>query len=98
MKLTIFSRLVIGFFAIFMLAMTVSVYAIIQLRKLEIETQAIILKDSRLTTYEKKLADLLLSQMRYEKKFIITGDDELYALFSASDVEFHRQLDILRSV
>lgn len=98
MKLTIFARLVIGFFAIFILAMAVSVYAIIQLRKLEIETQAIILKDSRLTTYEKKLTDLLLSQLRYEKKFIITKDDELYKQFVSAEDEFYRQLDEIRTI
>ncbi len=98
MKLTIFSRLVIGFLAIFILAMAVSVYSIIQLRKLEIDTQAIILKDSRHATYQKKLTDLLLSQMRYEKKFIITRDNELYARFLTTKEEFHNQLDDIRTI
>jgi len=97
MKLTIFSRLVIGFLAIFILAMAVSIYPILQLRKLERDTQAIILKDSRLTTYEKKLTDLLLSQMRNEKKFIISRDDELYTLFLSVEEEFYRQLDEIKS-
>ncbi len=98
MKLTIFSRLVIGFLAIFILAMAVSVYAINQLSKLERDTQAIILNDGRLTTYEKKLTDLLLSQMRYEKKFIITGDDELYTQFLSTEDEFFRQLEEIKLV
>jgi two-component system sensor histidine kinase GlrK len=98
MKLTIFSRLVIGFLAIFILAMAVSVYAILQLRKLERDTQAIILRDGRLTTYEKKLTDLLLSQMRYEKKFIITKDDELYTQFLSAEDDFYKQLDEIRTI
>jgi two-component system sensor histidine kinase GlrK len=98
MKLTIFSRLVIGFLAIFILAMAVSVYPIMQLRKLERDTQAIILNDSRLTTYEKKLTDLLLSQMRNEKKFIISRDDELYTRFLSVEEEFHRQLDEIKAI
>jgi two-component system sensor histidine kinase GlrK len=98
MKLTIFSRLVIGFLAIFILAMAVSVYPIMQLRKLERDTQAIILNDSRLTTYEKKLTDLLLSQMRNEKKFIISRDDELYTRFLSVEREFHRQLDEIKTI
>ncbi len=98
MKLTIFSRLVIGFLAIFILAMAVSVYAIMQLRKLEIDTQAIILIEGRLTEYEKKLADLLLSQMRYEKKFIISQDDDLYTQFLSAEEEFYSQLDEIKTV
>jgi two-component system sensor histidine kinase GlrK len=98
MKLTIFSRLVIGFLAIFILAMAVSVYAIVQLRKLERDTQTIILKDSRLTTYEKKLTDLLLSQMRNEKKFIISRDDELYTQFLSVEEDFYRQLNEIKII
>jgi len=98
MKLTIFSRLVIGFLAIFILAMAVSIYPIMQLRKLETDTQAIILNDSRLTTYEKKLTDLLLSQLRYEKKFIITKDDELYSQFISAEESFYRNLDEVRMI
>ena len=42
MKLSIFSRLVLGFLAIFILAMTVSIYAIAQLRQLEKVTRSIL--------------------------------------------------------
>ncbi|UCH81751.1 MAG: HAMP domain-containing protein [Nitrospiraceae bacterium] len=98
MKITIFARLVIGFLAIFILAMAVSVYAIIQLRKLERDTQSIILIDGRLSEYEKKLGDLLLSQMRYEKKFIISPDDELYTQFLSAEKEFYSQLAEIKAM
>ncbi len=92
MRLSIFSRLVIGYFAIFVLAMTVSIYAIKQLRSLEEVTRSILFIDNRLTDYEKKLSDLLLSMMRYERKFIILKDDETYNQFLLAKAEFDRYL------
>ncbi len=92
MKLSIFSRLVIGYLAIFIMAMTVSIYAIAQLRLLEKVTRSILFVDNRLIEYEKKLSDLLLSMMRYEKKFIIIKDDGLYDEFLLSRNDFRSQL------
>jgi hypothetical protein len=71
MKLSIFSRLVIGYLAIFTLAMVVSIYTIIQLYRLEGVTRSILAVDNRLIFSEQKLSDILLTSMRYEKKFII---------------------------
>jgi len=55
MRLTIFSRLVIGYFVIFVLAMMVSIYAISQLRQFEKMTRSIINFDNRMIEHKKKL-------------------------------------------
>ncbi|MBI4683151.1 MAG: HAMP domain-containing histidine kinase [Nitrospirae bacterium] len=98
MRLTIFSRLVIGYFVIFILAMTVSIYSIAQLRQLEKVTQSILFIDNRLIDYEKNLSDILLSMMRYEKKFIIIRDHGLYDQFMLAKDDFHIQLKGIMTV
>jgi len=88
MKLTIFSRLVIGYLAIFILAMAVIIYAIAQLRQLENITHSILSVDIGVLTYDQKLTDILLSLIRYEKKFIVDNDVELYDQFLLKKDDF----------
>lgn len=98
MRLTIFSRLVIGYLVIFVLAMTVSIYAISHLRQFEKVTRSIINVDNRLIEYKKKLSDILLSMMLYEKKYIVIKDAGLYKQFDLATNEFDRQLAELTSL
>jgi two-component system sensor histidine kinase GlrK len=81
MKLTIFSRLVIGYLAIFIFTLAVNVYAIIQLRHLESVTKSMLRVDNRFNDLEQKLTDLFLSALRYEKKFILIKDNVFYDYF-----------------
>ncbi len=92
MRLTIFTRLVIGYLVIFVLAMTVSIYAISQLRQFEEVTRSVIVVDNRIIEYKKKLSDIILSMMRYEKKFIIIRDEGLYNQFLLAKNDFDKQL------
>jgi two-component system sensor histidine kinase GlrK len=98
MRLTIFSRLVIGYLAIFVLAMAVSIYAIAQLRQLENITHSILKVDNRLIDYEQKLSDILLSMMRYEKKFVILKDKGLYKQFLLAQGDFDRHLKEIMTI
>jgi len=93
MKLSIFSRLVIGYLAIFILAMAVSMYTIIQLYQLESVTRSILAVDNRLIDYEQKLSDILLSLMQDEKKFIIIKDEGLYNQFLQARDDFDKHLE-----
>jgi two-component system, NtrC family, sensor histidine kinase GlrK len=74
MKLTIFSRLTIGFFAILFIMGAVNLYTSLKLHRLSRETATILDVDERILDLEKKLADSMISQLGYEKKFIITKD------------------------
>ncbi|UCD34936.1 MAG: HAMP domain-containing histidine kinase [Nitrospiraceae bacterium] len=95
MNLTIFSRLVIGYLVIFVLAMTVSIYAISQLRQFEEVTRSIINVDNRFLEYKKKMSDIILSMIRYEKKFVIMKDEGLYQQFLRERAVFDSQLSEL---
>ena len=78
MRLTIFSKLVAGYLAIFILVIIVSIYATVQFQKLEDATDSILNIDNRMLSYNKKLIDALLSQVQHERKFLIIKDDTLY--------------------
>ncbi len=93
MKLTIFSRLVVGYLLIFILAVTVTIYSISQLRQLENVTHSILKVEHRLIDYEQKISDVLLSMMRYERKFVIIKDEGLYNQFSIAKNDFNKHLN-----
>lgn len=93
MKITIFSRLVIGFFAIFILAMIVNIYAIFQLSQLENLTKSILNIDNQLIDHEQKMSDYLLTMMRYEKKYIIMKDEGLLKHFDLAKQNFDKQFN-----
>jgi len=93
MRLSLFSRLVASYLAIFMLVMGVGIYALFQLRRFNDITRSVLESDNRMLDYEKKLADALLSQIRYERKFIITKDDALYDQFLLFKSDFDQYLE-----
>src|SRR5262245_38136366 len=92
MRLTLFSRVVIGYLAIFILVLGASVYAIDQLRRLNAITRSVLETDNRILDYEAKLADTLLEEIRYERKFIITHDETLYDQFLLFKDDFEQYL------
>jgi len=93
MKLTIFSRLVIGYLAIFIFAAVVNVYSIMQFHRLKTVTNSILMVDNRLIENEQKLTDLFLSMVRNERKFIIIKDKELYDSFLLAKNDFDELLN-----
>lgn len=98
MRLTIFSRLMMGYLTIFILVMIVSVYAILKLHQLNTGTRHILRIDNRILDYEEKLTDSILSQLRYEKKYIITKDIVLYDHFLLAKEDFNKFLSEVLSI
>ena len=93
MRLSLFSRLVLGYLVVFALVTTVSIYAIGELRRIEEITRSILDRDNRVLDYEKKLADNFLSQIRYERKYTIAKDQALYREFLKFKGDFERDLE-----
>jgi two-component system sensor histidine kinase GlrK len=91
-RLSLFSRLAFGYLAVFALVMSVSLYAVRELHRLGDVTQSILERDNRILDYEKKLADSLLSEIRYERKYTITRDPVLYREFLKFKGDFERYL------
>jgi two-component system, NtrC family, sensor histidine kinase GlrK len=93
MRLSLFSRLVLGFLVVFALVTTVSIYAIGELRRIEDITRSILDRDNRVLDYEKKLSDGFLSQIRYERKYTIARDETLYREFLKFKSDFESDLE-----
>src|SRR4030043_898242 len=94
----IFTPMVIVFLAIFVPIIAVNAYAISQLNLFNRLTGYILEIDNRMRDFEKKLTDSLLSQMRYERKYIITKDKELLNQFIISGKEFSQYINEAASV
>ncbi|MBI4522738.1 MAG: HAMP domain-containing histidine kinase [Deltaproteobacteria bacterium] len=93
MRLTLFSRLIAGHLALCLLVLAASAYAYIQLRRFNDVTRSVLEVDNLILDYEQKLSDILLSQIRYEKKFVITKDNSLYEQFLLFKSDFDQYLD-----
>lgn len=98
MKVTIFSRMVISLLAIFILSITASVYCILQLRQLEELTKVVVKTDARSIILEQNLLNTFLSMMRYEKKYVIIKDEELYKQYLLLKSDFDEFLGAIASV
>ena len=93
MRLTLFSRLAIGYLAIFLIVAFASAYVVLQLRRFHELTESILNVDNRILDHEKMFADLLLAQSRAEQKFAITRDETWYQQFVSLKTDFDRQLE-----
>ncbi|HKY08262.1 MAG TPA: HAMP domain-containing sensor histidine kinase [Candidatus Binatia bacterium] len=92
MRLSLFSRLTLGYLTIFLIVALASGYAVLQLRDVRNLTEAILKVDTRLLDHEKTLADLLLAQSRAEQKFTITKDEAWYLQFVGLKIDFEGRL------
>ncbi|MEI9475651.1 MAG: hypothetical protein WCO26_03650 [Deltaproteobacteria bacterium] len=93
MRFTIFSRLMLGYLTVVVLVMAVSVYAILKIHQLNRGTHYILNIDNRILEDQKKLTDFILSQLRYERKFIITKDSTFHNQFLSAKGEFNKCLE-----
>src|SRR4030067_618720 len=92
MKLNIFSRLLAGHLIIFTLVIGMSAYAIVQIGRINDITQSVLTVDNRFMDYAERLSDVIFSQVRYEKKFIISKDTVFYDQFLQLKSDFDRYL------
>jgi two-component system sensor histidine kinase GlrK len=90
--------MVIGYLAIFIPVVGVSAYAIWQLALFHGATGDILQIDNRMRDLQQKLADSLLAQARYEKKYIFTKDKELHNQFLLAESEVGKRIDEAMSI
>src|SRR3990172_3719297 len=88
-RLSIFSRLVMGYLALLVLATVVSVYAIVELGQVKDITHSILV-DNSIIDRHKDMTDAFLSEARYEKKFVIMQDNSFYESFLKSKGDFEQ--------
>ncbi len=90
---SIFSRLMMGYLFLLVLAIGMSVYTIVQLGRVRDVTHTIILVDNEILDLHKSLTDDVVAETRNEKKFVIMRDPALYDQFVAARDEFDRQFE-----
>src|SRR5512140_1484993 len=91
-NLGILSRLFLGYLLLLALAAGMSAYPIVRLGRVAEVTQSIITVDNALMALHKDLTDALLSETRYEKKYLIVQDSALYEGFQKSRTDFEHYL------
>ncbi|MDH3327601.1 MAG: HAMP domain-containing histidine kinase [Desulfobulbaceae bacterium] len=93
MRLSIFARLIISYLVLFSMLAGVSLYFIYHLSRFNQITRSIILNDNSILEYSNKLSDALLSESRYDRKFVVLKDEKLYENYLQAKNEFNQLLD-----
>jgi two-component system sensor histidine kinase GlrK len=91
-KFTIFSRLVFGYLFILVLVLVVSGYLVYRIGQFNEVTRSVVTTNNRMVDYSGKLTDAILSQVRNERKFIISKDKGFYSQFVHFKNDFERYL------
>lgn len=90
--LTIFSRIMIGYFTVLILVMAVSAYAVVKLQEFNTGMRHILRVDNVILDHQRKLADSILAQFRYDKKYFLTRDARFYDQYLSEKEEFNKFL------
>lgn len=98
MRLSIFYRLIISYMAVFVPVIIVSVYALFQLNHFNNITHSIIDTDNLIIDYGKKMSDSFLSQIQYERKYIIIKNNAFYEHFALAEKDFNQYFQQVISI
>lgn len=98
LHLTIRQKLAIGFAVMFSSVLVISLYAIIQLNRLDRLINTALSVDSEILKGSEALLNSLLAQAGNEKKYLITRDVAFRKLFAENGREFISRLDALAAL
>ena len=93
MRLSIFARLIISYLVLFSMLAGISLYFIYHLGLFNQITRSIILNDTSILEDSKLLSDALLSESRYDRKFVVLKDEALYENYLQAKNEFNQHLN-----
>jgi two-component system sensor histidine kinase GlrK len=93
MRLSIFARLIISYLVLFSMLAGISLYFIYHLSQFNQITRSIILNDTSILEDSKQLSDALLSESRYDRKFVVLKDEKLYESYLQAKNEFNQLLN-----
>lgn len=92
MNIGILPRWAAGYLAVFLLLVASNVYAVLKLHQLGTTTIPSLNADIRILDCQRSLIDSVLSQLRYERKYVLIKDSALYSQFLEAKNEFHGYL------
>jgi two-component system sensor histidine kinase GlrK len=87
-----------GVLIIFTIVTGMSTYAIVQMDRINKVTQSVLRINNRMIDCAAKLSDIIFSQVRYERKFIISKDDVFFNEFLLLKSDFDRYLEEMTSI
>lgn len=93
MRPTIFTRMMIGYLAILIPMVAVSAYAFSQLKVFQGVTDDILQIDNRMRDLVQKIADSILTQTSFERKYVITKDQEFIHQFELVEKDIHQRME-----
>src|SRR5512137_864184 len=95
LNFTIRLKLAIGYAVMFLSVLFISIYAVVQLNRLDRLINTALSVDSELLKSSEYLMNSLLTQASNDKKFMITGDAAFKKLFMENAEEFLARLDAM---
>jgi two-component system sensor histidine kinase GlrK len=98
MKFTILKRLILGYATIILLIVFLGIYITLQLNKLNRFVREISAVDGSTIDLTERLSDTLFSQVGFEKKYLISQDQDFYQKFWDIMKQLTEDLERLRSL
>ncbi len=92
-KPTILARMIMGYLAILIPVTAVSTYTISQLSHFPKVIDSILQIDNRMKDLQQRLTDSILAEIRYERKYILTKDKELFNQYILAAREVSKRIN-----
>ncbi len=97
-RLTIASKILLGYMILATLTVIVVVYALVNLQRINSLNRSIVKVDITVEETSDKMLDALLGQDMYEKRFLILKSKDMQRLFAKRGNEFTTGLDVLKKL
>ena len=94
MKLTIFKRLTIGYLTMMLVVVFLGVYVTFKLSQLDRITRAVVSVESTGIRLTESLVETLFSQRSFEKKYLVSKDEDFFRQFRKVQAQFKKDLEI----
>ncbi len=95
MRFTIFKRLTFGYLAIMLLMLFIVVFVSVKLNQLSRLTRAASSVDGKMVRLTERLSNNMYSMVSFEKKYVISKDDDFYRHFLQIKKDFNKDIQEL---
>jgi two-component system, NtrC family, sensor histidine kinase GlrK len=96
MKLTIFERLIAGFFLILLVVVALSAFSVLKFRELNQAIRSISAVDSETLRWTDRMRDGLYTLRKFERKYVISEDMDFFDQFLETHKVFLKDLDQMK--
>lgn len=97
-RLNIARKLMLGYSSLLALLVIISVYALINLNRLNALNTSIIKTDLPVIDASEKMIDVILAQELYARRYLILGTSDVFNLFLEKKKEFEQLIDQIKAI